>query len=315
MCEIIDEYYELPDTDSSCESDENYVDENSSGLCQKISLKVEHKKCSHKKVEKWLDGRGYCINCGETFIDADKRIPLDKCSHTQTKQTDLGVICTSCGTELNNLDFTQDWRYYGGKSRDPSRCHSVQQQSTGIKNVFEKHGIEMNKSIIDEVETRYKKILKSSSVKRRGKRQAIIAACLYNIYQKLGEYRTTEYIADLFNLDHKKMSIGLTQYYLAFPKDCINQISPEQLLVWMMRVGKVPEKSYKVLRILVIVISNHPILKDIPHPQSITAAVIVFYLKNIGKYKDFDIKSFCKKTTVSKTTIDNILKKIEESYN
>ena len=55
MCEIIDEYYELPDTDSSSESDENYVEENSLGLCQKISLKVEHKKCSHKKVEKWLD--------------------------------------------------------------------------------------------------------------------------------------------------------------------------------------------------------------------------------------------------------------------
>src|SRR5690242_5731227 len=72
----------------------------------------------------------------------------DDCDHKYITKDDYGVsYCEECGIELNNLDFTQEWRWFGSSdnrtSKDPSRCHYFKVIPKGIKSVLSDFSIEL----------------------------------------------------------------------------------------------------------------------------------------------------------------------------
>ena len=140
--------------------------------------------------------------------DEEKQV----CKHESTYIDDSRQnICKMCGVVLETLDFEQAWC-------DLSRCHSQQSKPKGIRKVFETHHIDVSPMMMDMIEAKYEHIQKMGGKNFfRGKyRNAVIAACLFYTYQEFGEFPTSKYIRDLFNIKKKDMGHGILMYMKAF---------------------------------------------------------------------------------------------------
>lgn len=278
-------------------------------------------ECPHKDIERWVDGRGYCITCGETFTDAsDVNSAIKNCKHENARNDDTGVIvCTQCGLELDTLDFDQEWRWYGTSdnrfSRDPSRCHSKRSSAPGVKTVFNAHNVEISPVMLNLVEKKYQKVLQNEGNKvcRGQGRESIVASCLFHVYQEFGEFRTAIYIRELFDIKQKNMSMGLTKYLKAFPEARTNHITPEKLLPWIMKLTGIDRSHYRRIRAITRYVSAASTLVERSNPQSVAAAIVFFYLCLNPEYKNelgMTKSVFASKAKLSDITVTKIVKEI-----
>ena len=281
----------------------------------------EYEDCTHKNITAWADGRGYCTDCGITLLDStNPESAIEGCMHEHVRKDDNGTVCTQCGQVIDNLDFTQEWRYYGAMDsrsmKDPTRCHSHKSTPKGIKSVFEARGVEVSAALIRCVEGKYTKVLEATGSKvLRGKgREAIVANCLFYAYQENGEYRTSIYIRNLFDLEQKRMSLGATKYYTAFPEDRVKHITPEKLIPWIMKLTGVETKHYRRIISIARYISSASELVERSNPQSVAAAIVYFYLCLNPEYKEkigATKSAFAKKALLSDLTVGKIVREIE----
>jgi len=289
-------------------------------LFSQVDLESE-KECIHKNICKWLDGRGYCTDCGENFSNVeDLSSTPNNCKHISIHKDELGVmVCTDCGREISTLDYTQEWRNCssndGGNIKDLSRCNKLTNQVKGTKSVFEKHKISISASLCSVVETKYNVVLiKVGSKLARGHgRDAIVAACLFYAYQHIGEYRTTDYVRGLFNLSKKQISEGLSAYYTAFPEDRTNHTTREKLIPWIMKLTGVGQSHYRRILAIATYLNNKSSLIQRSNPQSATAGIIFFYLCITPELKNelgLNKSTFAEKAMLSDITITKIVKEI-----
>jgi len=185
---------------------------------------LENEKCSHANIESFPDGQGYCTDCGVSFRDVSRirdKSSLE-CLHENTYEDDNGLyVCRDCNSEIEVLDFEPEWRYYGSadnrSAKNPERCHRSRSSGRGIRKVFEEHQIDAPDAIVAQVESKYEKVVGEDTVRGKG-RKAIIAACLFHAYTEFGEYRTTDYVRNLFKLTKKQMSGGTYEVLSGFPR-------------------------------------------------------------------------------------------------
>lgn len=247
---------------------------------KKVQTEIyNNEACKHKNMKIFIDGRGYCKDCGVEKKDIDLE-SLNVCHHQNTFEDGNGLyICKDCNTELDIPSFEAEWRYYNNsdstQTKDPSRCHRNRNQDCNIQKDFERKNIHIPESIRKQVEVKYQKIVGDQTV--RGKcRQAIIAACLFYSYQDFGEYRTSDYIRGKFDLSKKNMSTGLTRYYEVFKEDRNRNIKSEDLIIWLLTLTGVEKKYYKNIVQISRYLENSSQLLKRSSPQSIAAAVIYF---------------------------------------
>lgn len=268
--------------------------------------------CTHEDVKIYADGNGYCKDCG-----IDKKEIKDQkiaCTHENAYEDGNGLyVCKDCNTEIDIPSFEAEWRYYNNSdsasSKNPSRCHRNRNQDCNIAKDFEKKNIQVPESIRKHVEVKYQKIVGTQTV--RGKcRQAIIAACLFHTYQYFGEYRTSDYIRNKFDLSKKNMSAGLTRYYEVFTEDREKNIKSEDLLVWLLTLTGVEKKYYQDIVQISRYLENSSKLLKRSSPQSVAAAVIYFYLCLNPEYKSklgLTKNKFADKVMLSDITITKLV--------
>lgn len=278
---------------------------------------LENEKCSHKNIESFPDGQGYCTDCGVSFRDVSRirdKSSLD-CLHENTYEDDNGLyVCRDCNSEIEVLDFEPEWRYYGSadnrSAKNPERCHRSRSSGRGIRKVFEEHQIDAPDAIVAQVESKYEKVVGEDTVRGKG-RKAIIAACLFHAYTEFGEYRTTDYVRNLFKLTKKQMSGGLTRYYRAFPEARTLHTRPENLLRWILTLTGVNQDHYRKIVQISRYLENSSRLLKRSSPQSVASAIVYFYLCLNPEYKSqlgLTKNRFAERALLSDITVTKLVK-------
>jgi transcription initiation factor TFIIIB Brf1 subunit/transcription initiation factor TFIIB len=271
-------------------------------------------ECKHTDTQLALDGDAFCVTCG-MLVDG---ITIKECSHTNISKDDSGVnVCSDCGMEFDLLDFSREWRNFGISSNrtnsDLSRCHKQKTTPKGVKSVFDTHEIELSQALIELVDAKFNEVLKANQNKvfRGQGREAIIAACLFHAYQSIGENRTSCYVRQLFGINQKNMTAAMRRYYIAFPDDTINHMTPERLIPWIMKLTGVGQEHCPNILAISKYLSATSQLVERSNPQSVAAATVYFYLCLFPEYKKslgLTKTEFASKAKLSDITISKIVK-------
>jgi len=274
--------------------------------------------CTHEQREVFLDGSGYCVECGLSFDKEEdvKTADTRTCQHINRYEDASGLyVCRDCKAEIDVMNFDQEWKYYsdcGVASKDPSRCHKIKPSGKSIEKVFQELPFEVPQAIIVHVEKKYNKIIGDQTI-RGDRRKAIIAACLLFTYREFGQHRTSDFIKNMFGLTKKKMSSGLISYYESFPEARTLSEKPHDLLRWILSLAGIEECHYrKTLYICKYVEESSVILKR-ASPQSVASAAVYFYLcinpvlkEKLGLTKN----KFAEKVLLSDITVSKLLQEV-----
>lgn len=288
-----DEYIELFGEDENCQkSDENV--------------------CNHTNIENFKKGGGYCKDCGLSFR---KEMIISKkvCKHKRKYEDNNGLyVCSDCNTEIEIQDSKPEWKHYPN-AKNPARCHFRTQEGSVVK-VFEDLGIEVKPSIIAQTDQKYNIVMEGKTA--RGKhRKSVIAACLLYSYREFGEFRTSDYIRDLFKIPRKKISKGLDMYYQKFPSASKNFTTPEDLLSWVLTLTGVHKEHYEKIVKICQYLENSSMLLKRSSPQSVASSIVNFYLYMIPGYREklgLSKSEFAKRALLSEITITKLTKEISK---
>jgi len=272
-----------------------------------------------------------------------------KCGLFNIIYEDGKSICTQCGIDNGPIiDFSQEWRFYGSddnkKGGDPNRCGApsndlFNNESFGIvmqgygyekyRNALKWHSIQYKEKslmdvynyiqeicdeanipycVADKAKSMYK-MIKDDLIKRGDQRLSLIAACIFYACKYKGVSRKRKEIADLFNFDNTKMTIGCNQFkeiMYSINKDFINGLKPTSTEDFIRRncILLGINNIYRDICIYVANISDIFGINKENIPSSISVGIIFFvsniYNLNISKKK---IASVCdtSEVTVSKT--------------
>ena len=277
---------------------------------------LEKERCLHVHVERFPNKQGYCTDCGLSFRNVDKLEDTEeKCIHVNTYEDDNGLyLCRDCNSELEILNFEPEWRYYGNSdnrtSKDPARCHRGRPSGRHLVKMFEGNRIDIPDSIRAQVEVKYGKVVGTDTVRGKG-RKAIIASCLFYAYQEFGEYRTSDYVRNLFKLTKKNMSGGLSRYYRAFPDARTKHTHPENLLRWILTLTGVNQSHYRKIVQISRYLENSSRLLKRSSPQSVASAIVYFYLCLHPEYKSelgLTKNRFAEKALLSDITVTKLVR-------
>lgn len=276
----------------------------------KISKIIEptlNEECKHQSTFKSPDGTIICDDCDEC---------IDECNHENSYEGENGFyICEDCGFEVEVLNFQPEWKYYGssnGYNKDQSRCHKERGSEKNLDKIFDNLPDKISKAIKSCVEKKYYKIVGTDTVRGK-KRESIVAACLFHVYQDFGEARTSDYIRTLFDIKKKKMSQGLNDYYRTFPKDRVKLVKTEHLIKWLMTLTGINRSHYKNIINVCRYFNNTARTLKRSSPQSVAASIIYFYLCWNKKYKSelgLTKSQFAQKAMLSDITITKLTKEM-----
>ncbi len=258
------------------------------------------------------------FSCLENDLDS-----VENCEHKNIRKDDRGVqICTDCRNEIDVLDHSQEWRYFGSNDnrsfKDPSRCHSQRKKSKkGIKSTFDSASIEIPPALVEVVQEKYNRVLEITGKKvlRGNGRTAIILACMLYTYCSMGESRTACYFWTTYHIKQKEMSDGIRAYLEAFPEDRTINIKSIDLIPWFMKLTGVGTEHYARIMAIAGYLSKASIILNRSNPQSVAASIIYFYLCIYPNYKEqmgITKASFVEDSGLSDITINKIVSDIFE---
>ena len=146
-----------------------------------------------------------------------------ECTHEDMISIDGGRVCTLCGVFKCQLDYTFD------KNEEGSRCQYKSSLIRSVDDVFRKNTIEYPDIVLDEVDKKYRAIVKYEKV--RGKsRDALIAICLLFCFRHKNDNKTLDDMKRLFSVSRKDLSASLSRYYRIFPEDRTKYLHSEDLV-------------------------------------------------------------------------------------
>lgn len=286
------------------------------GIAEHLETNVlkDVKECPHYNIESYPDGSGYCKDCSFLVDDI-----LSHCKHSNTLETENGLTyCKDCGIEIEKLDFKPEWRYYHDSDnrsmKDPSRCQNKGNSKTTLDDILQRNNIEVKDVIKSFIEIEYKKIIKNEKSSKRGNEaKSIICACHMYVLRRFGEYRTTEYMRNMYNLKKNKMTYGIATYLKANRDDRATTTKPEDLIKWIMRITGVEEEHYsKILALCKYFENTHQALIR-SNPRSVASAYIYFYLCLKPEYQQslgLTKSKFARKAGLSDITITKLVRTI-----
>ena len=246
----------------------------------------------------------------------------EECDHAEVETGDDGVsVCKGCKCVIDNLDFQQEWRYYGTSdnksSKNPSRCHRPKNTKTGnIDGVFaaDPHLSIIPAPIRKATEQKYKMVVGNKTVRGK-KRKAIIAACLMYVYRERNENRTSDSVRKMFGISKKDMSDGVTRYLSAFPEARTEHITIKALLSDIVTKVGIDRSHYqKIFSIAELVEHTDSIVKR-SNPVSVASSVVYFYIcitPSLATELGLTKPEYSAKVGLSEITITKLVKKISE---
>jgi len=309
--------------------------------------KIDQEKCHHEKVGQ-LGELDYCLKCGVALDNKGNEIDVKNCQHQDISETVDGLyVCQRCCTEIDclHLDvdemdnglyacrkccaeieiytFRPEWRFYGSAdnrvNKDPSRCHYSKGSHKGLEDTFTSCNMQIPTAIKKATERKYNKVVqrlrdeKEKNTVRGKRKKSIVAACLLNAYRDFGEVRTAGHIREFFNLQQKSMSRGLQEYYKTFPEDRTASTNPENLLRWQMTLSGINISHYRKILTITKYLQDTSINLKRSNPQSVSAAILYFYLCLHPKYKEqlgLTKSKFATKVNLSDITITKLVKEV-----
>ena len=217
-----------------------------------------------------------------------------------------------CKTELERMDYSKlQWTYNPSDIRYDLR----RSKPKGVRTVFERHNLNVSSMMIDIVEAKYQEIVKSKCKNRGQIRTSLVAACLFYTYQEFGEYRTLDYIMNLFGIKKRAMTRGLEMYLEAFPEARTNNITPEKLIPWVMKVTGVDESHQRrILSIAKYFRGTSQILERCTSGV-VAAGIVFFYLCMNQEYKNqigMTKKIFAGKLEISDIALIKIVREMAD---
>ena len=302
--------------------DETIFDKVTNLIQKDLFEPLEKSPCKHRLLERYPNNEGHCIDCNAKIDDIDEFLRKNKkskikrkCLHENTYEGDNGLhLCKDCGEEIEIFDFQPEWRYYGGfdnrSTKDPARCHRGRPSGKNLTKMFEELKIDIPNAIKAQVESKYNKVVGKNTVRGKGRR-SIVAACLFYTYREFGEYRTSDYIRNLFFLTKKNMSDGLSDYYAAFPDARTEHTTPENLIRWIFTLTGVNQNHYRRVVQISRYLENSSRLLERSSPQSVASAIVYFYLCLFPEHK-FELgltkNKFAEKALLSDITVTKLVR-------
>jgi transcription initiation factor TFIIIB Brf1 subunit/transcription initiation factor TFIIB len=248
------------------------------------------------------------------MIGSDK-----ECLHTNEFVDHMGLhICRDCCREIHVVDYSPEWAYYGGSdnrsTKDPSRCQKGKSILKSIDDVFEARGVEISDAMKNEITIKYNKMIANNS-RRTKARTAAVAVCHYYTSRSFGQNRTSEHIAQLYNIDHKSMSKAFLQYNRIIDNNQKN-FRPVELIKWLMDILNINHLYYEAIACITEYVEDTSEVLKRSTPQAVASGVIYYYLelnKELKKKMGLTKKVFAQMVGLSELTIDKLLLDIKKS--
>jgi len=267
--------------------------------------------CKHESLNS--QKKGYvCQDCGVFFSSLDELV--SDCEHSN-KFTDINglLVCLDCGTEFDDCNYEPEWRCYESQ-RPHIRC-TIPRKNNDLSKFFETNEIHISEHTRRLVEEKYA-IVRGNGIHRGHGRKAIVAACMFHVYREQGREKEAEYFRNMFDIEGKKFSAGLDNYYNAFPEDRTKYVSYEYLLSWKMKVcGVNKEHTREIVALLHLFRKSSSKLCQTSLPQTIVTAVIYFFIclhPDIRDELGMTKAEFIKRANLTDNTITKITRELSK---
>lgn len=222
------------------------------------------------------------INSSDIFFDTS----IDICNHANTSREKGRIICDDCGIELyEEISYEQDWRYFGEQdsrnNKDPSRVQYRKTPEKGIKKELERLGFPPD---ICELSDKLYMTVTKGEIKRSELRKGIMFSVVYESYRMKNKPKTPEELQDIFGLDSKSISQGLTYYRLRCPKENFSHddINPKHYIPAIMEKFKTTREHIDKVMLLYDRIKGVATILNRSKPQSTSKALVYYYLRRKG---------------------------------
>ena len=208
---------------------------------------------------------------------------IEICNHGTTSREKGRIICDDCGIELyQEISYEQDWRYFGDQdsrnTKDPGRCQYRKTPEKGIKKELEKLGFPPD---ICELSDKLYMTVTKGEIKRSELRKGIMFSVVYESYRMKNKPKTPEELQEIFGLDSKSISQGLTYYRVRCPKEIFqhDDISPKHYIPAIMEKFKTTREHIDKVMLLYDRIKGVASILNRSKPQSTAKALVFYYLR------------------------------------
>jgi transcription initiation factor TFIIIB Brf1 subunit/transcription initiation factor TFIIB len=245
----------------------------------------------------------------------NKIIPLNKCCHSESIIEGITRICTDCGAEIEKVQtFEREWRCYDTDSkRNPARCIARKSEAMIIFKDLENMGIGEN--IISVANEIYVQVTKGQIKRGKSSRKAIIAACLFHAYKRLGLPKSCDSLREMFKdakLDKSDFLHGFKHVALNMDKSTgmhTTYITPQDIIYELMGIlNATPQQREEAIKFFEELEPHSRVFKE-SRPQSVAAGIVFHYI-NLRAHATMTIKEFAAKVKISELTISKIRSEI-----
>lgn len=247
-----------------------------------------------------------------TIVEASDEKSL--CVHKSTCVEGNNRICTECGMELEKIQtYEREWRYYDCDTKsNPTRC--VARKTEGITILKDLESLGLGEHVISIANEIYLQVTKGQIKRGRSSRKAIIAACLFHAYKRLGTPKSCDMLREIMKdakLDKSHFLHGIKQVALNTAKTSgihTAYITPSDIISEIMTLLNATDVQMAEVDAMYLKISPlSPMFKE-SRPQSVAAGFVFHYISENGR--GLSIKDFAAKVKISELTINKIRSEI-----
>lgn len=238
-----------------------------------------------------------------------------ECAHESTCVDSNIVICTLCGSEIDKVQtYEREWRYYDGDSKsNPTRC--VARKIDGLVILKDLESMGLGQHIISIANELYVQVTKGKIKRGKSSRKAIIAACLFHAYKRVGTPKSCDMLREIMKdtkLDKSDFLHGIKQVALNLAKSSdvhTTYITPVDIIQEIMTLLNSTDAQQADVVALYEKVSPDSRLFRESRPQSVAAGIVFHYISTTSN--NMTIKEFAKKVKISDLTINKIRAEIK----
>lgn len=243
-----------------------------------------------------------------------KASPKTACCHSNTIVDGVTRICTDCGAEVEKVQtFEREWRYYDTNTKkNPARC--IARKSAGMVILKDLENMGIGEHVISIANEIYVQVTNGETKRGKSSRKAIIAACLFHAYHRLGTPKSCDALREMFKdtqLHKSDFLHGLKHIALNTDKSSgmhTTYITPSDIIVELMKIlNATALQRDAAIALYEKIAPLSPLFRE-SRPQSVAAGIVYYYINTYTA--PMHIKEFAAKVGISELTINKIRNEI-----